>query len=377
MTILIDGRPLVAPSAGIANFMEGSLTAWAKACPGDIFYVALPRPLHKTINTSTYPSNILLVEHSNRLSRLLPNLLWLCLMMPLLARRLKAAVYYSPLPCLPYLLPRSMKTIIVVHDVVNLEFQHTMQWTNKLSNALFFNRSVRQADILWTNSQYTKRKVEQYFPQRRCSDIFTGCSVNRSIYRPLCLSDEEKDNVRNRYGISSRFMLFVGSLEPRKNLSFLLSLMPTLYYKHHLQLVVVGGRGWKNSPLSQVVNAHDFPRESTIFCGFVSNDELARLYNSADCFVSASLNEGFGMPQLEALLCGCPIVTAHNSAMIEVAQDKDGATTVEGYDPQQWTATIVDTAIHRPQVNTTQLKVYDWKVIIKNLLQAKAPFAEG
>ena len=77
------------------------------------------------------------------------------------------------------------------------------------------------------------------------------------------------------------------------------------------------------------------------------------------------------MPQLEALLCGCPIVTAHNSAMIEVAADKDGAVTVEGYDPQIWIDTIIRTANERPTVNTSQLASYDWDIILKKFLENK------
>jgi glycosyltransferase involved in cell wall biosynthesis len=291
--------------------------------------------------------------------------------MPLLARRLNATVYYSPQPCLPFLLPKALKTILVVHDVVNIEYKDTMQWTNILSNLLFFNRSVRNADIIWTNSIYTKHKVEHYFPTRHCHDIFTGCAIDRAIYQPLQLSEEDAVAIKKQFGINDRFILFVGSLEPRKNLSFLLSLMPDLYKKQHLQLVVIGGNGWKNSSISQQVEASGFPKESTIFCGFVNNQQLAQLYNLATCFVSASLNEGFGMPQLEALLCGCPIITAHNSAMIEVASGKDGAITIEGYDPQTWINAITRVVNERPVVNTSQLAAYDWNIILKKFLENK------
>ena len=162
-------------------------------------------------------------------------------------------------------------------------------------------------------------------------------------------------------------LLFVGSLEPRKNLSFLLRLMPDLYREHGIQLVVVGGKGWKNSDLRPIVEAPDYPQEAVVFCGYVTNNELVTLYNTADCFVSAALMEGFGMPQLEAMLCGCPIVTAHNTAMIEVAKGKDGATTVEGYDPEVWKEAILNTLKTRPQINQDHLSEYDWADIILRL----------
>lgn len=367
MNILIDGRPFVAPSAGIANFLIGSLTAWARACPNDTFFVPLPKSIHKTIDIATMPANIVLKEYSNWLSRRLPNLIWICLMMPFFAHYWKVSIYYSPLPCLPFLLPHKTKKIIVVHDVVNLEFKDTMQWTNILSNRLFFNRSIQKADIIWTNSNYTKRKVEQYFLERRCQHIFIGCAIDRSIYHPLQLSNDEKLYIKKRIGIKGDFILFVGSLEPRKNLSFLLSLMPELYDSHQLQLVIVGGRGWKDSIINKIVNSDEYPKESTIFCGFITNTELAQLYNTASCFVSASLNEGFGMPQLEALLCGCPIVTSHNSAMTEVAANINGAITVEGYDRKKWIEAITFQSKQHPSINFSQLDKYDWNNILQRL----------
>lgn len=373
MNILIDGRAFTAPTAGISNFLKDSITAWGKLCPSDTLIVALPRPLHKTFSRNGLPDNVVLLEQSNALFRRLPNLIWLLLTMPLLARRWKADIYYTPVPCLPFLLPRSMKTVIVVHDVVNIEFSKTMQWTNVLANRLFFNRSIKKADIIWTNSYYTQSKVKQYFPKRHCQDIFTGASINRNVYHPITLTDKQASQILHKYHIEKDFILFVGSLEPRKNLTFLLSLMPEIYNRKQLQLVVVGGRGWKNSSIRNIVEDKDFPRESVVFCGFVNNDELVKLYHLARCFVSASLNEGFGMPQLEALLCGCPIVTARNSAMTEVAEGKDGATTIEGYDRQTWTDTIIHIAEQRPQVNLSQLTDYDWDLIVKKLVYVLLP----
>ena len=104
------------------------------------------------------------------------------------------------------------------------------------------------------------------------------------------------------------FLFFVGSFQPRKNLPFLLSLMPDLY-KKGLQLLVVGGKGWKNTSISEIINSPGFPSEAVVFAKFVTNEQLADLYKIAECFVSTSLNEGFGLPQLEALKCGCPVVT--------------------------------------------------------------------
>ena len=122
-----------------------------------------------------------------------------------------------------------------------------------------------------------------------------------------------------------------------------------------------------NRPIKEIVSQPDYPQNSTIFCGYVSNSELVELYNMADCFVSASLGEGFGMPQLEAMLCGCPVVTAHNTAMIEVARNKTGVKSVEGYNPKDWIDCILDVVNKNETPRLAEVSEYYWPAIIQKL----------
>ena len=147
----------------------------------------------------------------------------------------------------------------------------------------------------------------------------------------------------------------------------MLSIIPDLYQQHGIQLVVVGAKSWKSTDIRDIIEAPTFPKESTIFCGYITNEELAFLYNIADCFVSAALMEGFGMPQIEALRCGCPIITAHNTAMVEIAENKDGAITIKGYDKEQWIKTIVQVITSKPHVNPQQITQYNWEKVINDL----------
>lgn len=368
MRVFIDGRTLTAPSTGVYTFFKGAIMEWARQCPKDEFYIALPKELNAKSSFVNYPSNIHLVCKTNALLRKLPNLVWLNTIVPQLARQLKAETYFSPVTCIPFFLPRRMNKAIIVHDVVNLEYKETMRWTNRLANFFFFSRSIKKANLIWTNSLYTKSKVEQYFPLRRCKHIFTGGAVDNDTYRHLQLTDAKRQLIRDKYGITGDYILFVGSLEPRKNLQFLVSLMPEVYRQTNNKLVVVGGHGWGNTHIKDIIEQPGFPRESVIFCKFVPDDELSILYNMAKCFVSASMNEGFGMPQLEALFCGCPVITSHNSAMIEVARGKSGATTIEGYNPQTWVDTIKRVVKKRPTTCPQELEEYRWENVIKHFL---------
>lgn len=368
MNILVDGRICSLFSAGVGTFFTSAVFEWALQSDTDTFYIILPKGLDSKYELPSMPNNVKLLDYSKQFPKWLPNIIILQMLVPYLCRKLHISLYYAPVPHLPYFIPSSVKTMVTVHDVVNIEMAHTMSWTNRLATSIFFGQAIKKADYLWTNSHYTKSKVEEYFPKRHCQSMFVGDSVDQHFFFPKNYNNTEREAIKQKYGITQRFLLFVGSLEPRKNLEFLLNIIPSLYKEHQIQLVVVGAKGWKNSSLRTIIESPDFPKESAIFCGFITNTELADLYNTADCFISAALMEGFGMPQLEALKCGCPIITAHNTAMIEVAQGKSGATTIEGYQPEVWKQTILKVLDEHPTVNQQQLQEYDWKNIIQRLL---------
>jgi glycosyltransferase involved in cell wall biosynthesis len=374
MNILVDGRIWSLYSAGVGTFFTSAVLEWAKQCNKDTFYIILPKGLDARYELPPLPENIKLLDYAKRFPLRLPNIIILQLLVPQLCRKLEIDLYYSPVPHLPCLIPSTVQTMVTVHDVVNIEMAHTMSWTNRLATSVFFGQAIKKADHLWTNSHYTKSKVEEYFPKRRAQDIFVGGAVDRRTFYPRTLSADDRRTIKQKYGIKNKFMLFVGSLEPRKNLKFLLSITPELYRQHGIQLVVVGGKSWKSTDIRDIVESPSFPHESTIFCGFITNEELALLYSCANCFVSAALMEGLGMPQIEALLCGCPVVTAHNTAMIEVANGKDGAVTVKGYHPHAWQQAILKMITEPETVNPQQLTDYDWTAIIHRLqlfIQAK------
>ena len=367
MSILIDGRIWSLFSAGVGTFFTCAIMEWAKQRKNDILYIILPKGLDTRYELSSIPDNIKLLDYSKQFPKRLPNIIILQLLVPYLCRKLHINMYYSPVPHLPYFIPSKVKTMVTIHDVVNIEMAQTMSWTNRLATSIFFGQAIKKANFLWTNSYYTKSKVEAYYPSRHCKEIFTGDAADRNIFFRRTLSEDKKLQIKQAFGIKHPFILFVGSLEPRKNLKFLLNIIPDLYKEHGIQLVVVGGKGWKNTDLKDIIESPSFPKESTIFCGYVSNEDLVMLYHTAACFVSCALMEGFGMPQLEALLCGCPVVTAHNTAMIEVAKEKDGAVTVEGYDKEKWIHAIVKMLQERPNVNLQQLSDYHWGNIIDRL----------
>jgi glycosyltransferase involved in cell wall biosynthesis len=177
----------------------------------------------------------------------------------------------------------------------------------------------------------------------------------------------ETNAVLRKYNIETKFILTVGTLEPRKNLQFLLSLMPALAAES-LELVIVGKKGWGNTML-KLPHLTDVTRNKIRFAGFVPDEDLIKLYHLASVYVCTSLNEGFCLPLLEAMQCGCPVVTAHNSGMIEVAEG--GGQTVSGWDKDVWIETIRETIANRSRYVETgfkKAKAYEWSEVVGRII---------
>lgn len=366
MKVFIDGRTFAKPGAGITTFLRCSICAWANIEPHYQFIVLLTKDFNKDNDSLSFPPNVKLIRLGFFFNHL-PNLLSILIAAPYLVRKHKADVFYAPIPFIPFFLPHKIKTLIVVHDVVNIEYSKTIEFKNKISTKFFCKRSIKRAFQIWTNSYYTKEKVEKYFPIRKCTDIIVGASIDRNVYKQIYVDNIKCRLVKDKYGIKDKFIIFVGSLEPRKNIPFLLKIIPSIYRKTGVQLVIVGAKGWKNSVIREIYNSEEFPKESTIFCGYISNEELAIMYNIAECFVSASYNEGFGMPQLEAQLCGCPVITSDNSAMRELSYRKSGAILIKGYNEDNWEKKIIMFLKNRPLVNLNEYKDFFWENIMFNV----------
>ena len=338
-TIAVDCRPFTVPLTGIGSFLRNALDTFIRVHPEMRIILFSPVPFHESLarDYSKFGNVEVIVEPFISPKNL--QIVWYGIKLPFLLRRFNVDVLYTAQPQLPLFFLSRIRKVITVHDVVNIEFADTMTFSNRLLNKVFFSRSLRKADALWFNSEYTKGKVLAYYPKLSSKPNIVGLSINTELFRRQGLSPEHKRAVLAAHGVTDgRTILFVGSLEPRKNLTFLLSLMPELY-RRGVRLLVVGARGWKNSDIAAFVQNPSFPKESTVFCGYVSDEELVKLYNSVDCFVSTSRNEGFGMPQLEAMFCGCPVVSPNNSAMTEVVGGR--GMLIDGWYRDHWVDRIL------------------------------------
>ena len=137
-------------------------------------------------------------------------------------------------------------------------------------------------------------------------------------FRPVTLRDPEKQRLEQTYRIPGPFLLFVGTLEPRKNIPALLKAYHTVRSRGipH-KLVIAGNTGWKYEEIFAQLDRLNL-RKDVIFTGYVPDSDLILLYNLADIFIYPSLYEGFGLPLLEAMACGTPVISSDVSSIPEV-----------------------------------------------------------
>jgi len=220
---------------------------------------------------------------------------------------------------------RRTKIILTVHDVIA---DHHPELIFPNAKARIFwklkqNIAVRQADLIATVSEYSKKQIAEYFklPDTRLRIISEGA---RPVFRVL-ESSEETGETLARYGLKpdERFLLYVGGISPHKNLSTLVTAFEKLStVQTDVKLVLVGD--YKDDPFfsaypslkKQVAESNLENR--VIFTGFIPDEDLAHLYNTAELLVFPSLEEGFGLPAIEAMSCGTPVAASDCSSLPEV-----------------------------------------------------------
>jgi len=178
-----------------------------------------------------------------------------------------------------------------------------------------FWKKIKSADHIIFISDFIRRyAIETFdFPEDKSSTIHLG--VLHSQFRQM--SAEEIGDIRKRLQLPESFVLFVGSLEPRKNLSRIMKAYLSLpqSVRNEVKMIIVGGSGWENDDIQKLIDT--YPDEIK-HLGYLSDEDLPKVYNLASLFVFTTLYEGFGLPALEAMACGCPVLTSNTTSLPEI-----------------------------------------------------------
>ena len=246
-----------------------------------------------------------------------------------LARRRRLDVVHDPTGALPLLLTGAAR-VVTIHDAIPYVYPQTSTRLDWLIYHVWLPLAVRQADAVITVSEQSRKDILTHLPVLPERVVVVSEAADRRFHP---MEPAEVAPILRTYDVQQPYILYVGALESRKNLPRLLEAYALLReWSPQWRLVIVGARKWKFSPIFDAVQRLGLETHVT-FTGYVEDEHLPALYAGADLFAFPSLYEGFGLPVLEAMACGTPVVTSNASSLPEVAGD--AALLVDPYDVEQ------------------------------------------
>jgi glycosyltransferase involved in cell wall biosynthesis len=219
-----------------------------------------------------------------------------------------------------FLLPLcKCNSIITVHDI---SFLSNPEWFTSKEKLMFkfFNASIKKAKKIIAVSDFTKQELIKY-----CGIVAKKISVIHNGVANIFKSSHDGDTlskIKTKYSLPSDYLLYVGRINIRKNLSNLIEAF-YIFKKNdpsNFKLVIAGNKEWGNKKLENTIYRLNLNNE-VIFTGYVSHSDLPAIYKAAGLFIFPSFYEGFGLPVLEAMACGTPCITSNTSAFMEIASD--------------------------------------------------------
>jgi radical SAM superfamily enzyme YgiQ (UPF0313 family)/glycosyltransferase involved in cell wall biosynthesis len=308
MRIAFDGMALRPGRTGVGYYSEHLLHHLARhAAPDDIAVISNQR-----IETArALPANVQVVAATHRV----PRLVWLQMYAPSVLKTIGADVAHFTNGMLPITGP--VPAVVTIHDASLRLYPRHHPPRRVLLNTPLMYAAARRAEAIITVSESSR------------SDIVRFCSADPSrvhvVYEAAAPAFQPVRDasvlgrVRSRYGVSGRIILYVGTIEPRKNLPKLIDAFAQRLLSGELEhrLVCVGPYGWKSRGLDRLI-ASSRVAEAITFTGYVPFDDLPALYSLAEMFVYPSMYEGFGLPVVEAMACGVPVITGRTAALAEV-----------------------------------------------------------
>ncbi len=216
----------------------------------------------------------------------------------------------------PNHIPLDIKARRTVTTICDFSFIHNPEWHSRDKVEYFsshFLKKIYKSDAIITISEYVQKEATEILKGYR------GTIKSIPLGYDMALFNSQKE-ITSEYSFPERFILFVGSVEPRKNLKSLLEAYTRLpnNVKNDCKLLIAGFKGWKNNEIMDLLKKE---KKHVEYLGYVGKQLLADLYKNALCFIYPSLYEGFGLPPLEAMACGCPVIVSNVASLPEVCGD--------------------------------------------------------
>jgi glycosyltransferase involved in cell wall biosynthesis len=315
MRVGLDGLPLTSLKTGVGHYTFELANALPRAEPSSSFEIIYP---------SNYPA-INFIENGKgvappdnlRLERVRVGLLgrhWWSMGLPRYVRRHNVELFHGTNYDVP--LGRPCATVLTIHDLSQLLHPETHGKRNVRRARRRLPLMARVADAIITPTESVRREVCEKLGTP-AEKVFAIPEAARTCFRPLAFAETEE--ARQRLGVGDDFLLAVGTLEPRKNLAVLVNAFAEVTRalpQRNTNLVIAGGRGWLSGPLFTAIERSPV-RHRILLTDYLHDEDLRALYASCRAFIYPSMYEGFGLPPLEAMACGAPVIVSRISALAE------------------------------------------------------------
>lgn len=333
MRIGLDGYPLSEPRTGVGHYTLELALALAAANPADEFQLISPMAFHGSMSEVQPPSNLSFVQAKS--SSLRGH--WWSVGLPVYAKRAGLDLFHGTNFELP-LWNRRRRTVLTIHDLSALRYPELHRSRLVRRARLRLPVAARLASAIITPTAAVKEEVCAKL-RLKPAKVQVIAEAPRTAFRPA--HHEETLEVKSRLGIEDEFLLFVGTLEPRKNLLTLVAALDQIlrHTSWRPQLVVAGGEGWLMEETFAFIKQSNVS-EHLRLTGYLNDDELRALYSSCRAFIYPSLYEGFGLPPLEAMSCGAAVIASRIPALQETLGDN--ATLIDPLDVDGLASAIVD-----------------------------------
>lgn len=323
----IDGRPLLGARTGIGRYVADLCEALDRQCPEATFFAYVPQ-----LQDVALPSPRWHLRAPERLPPKAGGYFWFKFMSRGLVARDQLDWFLATRTLLPCL-EAGVRSVSIVYDLNHVVTPESMTLLNRLAHVRYFRKDVLAATKVAAISRGTARRLEEYCG-RRCEAIIQPRTSPH--FRPA--DDTAIGRARTRFRLPDRYLLSVGTLEPRKNIDALLEAFQRLRARGELDgyvLALAGSQGWKTGSLARRI-AEAAPH--VVRLGYVPDEVLPALYSGAAAFILPSLYEGFGMPVAEAAACGTPVVCTD---LPELREASRGLATHVAPDPDSIAAGIL------------------------------------
>lgn len=341
MKIAIDTQTTLGQKTGFGFYVKNLVEALEKVDPTDE-YIKISPKVEKDFSTPQ-------------------RLFWDQISFPRKAKKAKVDLLHQP--CFSAPLFYKGKIVVTCHDLISIFFPENLPLASRLFYSKWMPYSYRRADMIIAISEHTKKDIMTLLkiPEEKIRVIHSAANKDFQPVRSKAMIEM----VQKKYHTGQKYFLDVGTIEPRKNLPFLVRDY-ALAVKQGVEenLVITGKKGWYYENLFELVDKLNLGKK-VIFTGYVDEKDLPALYSGATAFVFPSIYEGFGLPPLEAMACGVPVISSNTSSLPEVV---DGAgILLPPKDEQVWADNMVKIsrdkklALNLSRLGLIQAKKFSWE----------------